>query len=120
MPLVKTVPSQPGDTARRQQAAPRYLLEINWTAADAGEFSQHTDQADSSRLESVRVALTKPGTTTGNTMLEVTRAFNQPSRSFTVNYKSTQSAQLLPRLFARKYDRVLGPSPCPGSMMDLC
>ena len=96
MPLVKTVPSQPGDTARRQQAAPRYLLEINWTAADAGEFSQQTDQADTPRLESVRVALTKPGTTTGNTMLEVTRAVNQPSRSSTV------------------------PSPCPGSMKDLC
>ena len=90
MPLVKTVPSQPGDTARRQQTAPRYLPEINWTAADAGEFSQHTDQApaDTPRLESVRVALTltEPGTTTGNTMLEVTRAVNEPSRSFTVPY----------------------------------
>ena len=65
MPLVKTVPSQPEDPARRQQAAPRYPLEINWTGGDAGEFSQHREQRPS-RLESVRVALTKPGTTTGN------------------------------------------------------
>ena len=57
MPLVKTVPSQPEDTARRQQAAPRYPLEINWTGGDAGEFSQHREQRPS-RLESVRVALT--------------------------------------------------------------
>ena len=86
MPLVKTVPSQPEDTARRQQAAPRYPLEINWTGGDAGEFSQHREQTgrDPPRLESVRVALTKPGTTTGNKMLEVTRAVNEPSRSFTV------------------------------------
>ena len=70
MPLVKTVPSQPEDTARRQQAAPRYPLEINWTGGDAGEFSQHREQRPS-RLESVRVALTKPGTTTGNKMLRL-------------------------------------------------
>ena len=87
MPLVKTVPSQPEDPARRQQAAPRYPLEINWTGGDAGEFSQHRDQRPS-RLESVRVALTKPGTTTGNKMLEVTRAVNEPSQSFTMPQQS--------------------------------
>ena len=89
MPLVKTVPSQPEDPARRQQAAPRYPLEINWTGGDAGEFSQHREQRPS-RLESVRVALTKPGTTTGNYRVFLSTVTNKSSITDTTVESLTQ------------------------------